>query len=143
MVGSRALSRKELTDRLLRKGADASDAQAAADWLEDLGAVDDRQYAAALARHYGGRGYGPARVREELRRRGVDRALWDAALEELPDPLEALCQLIQKKRRAPLSDRRERDRLSGALLRRGFSWEDVRAALRQCAEADGPDGEEA
>ena len=39
MIGSRALSKKELTRRLIQKGNDASDAQAAADWLEDIGAV--------------------------------------------------------------------------------------------------------
>lgn len=134
IVGSRALSRKELTDRLQRKGADAADAQAAADWLEDLGAVNDAAYAASLVRHYGGRGYGPARVREELRRRGIDRGLWDAALEEMPDPAEILDGLIRKKQRTSLSDRRELKRLSDSLLRRGFSWEDVKAALRRYAD---------
>ena len=69
MIGSRALSKKELTKRLIQKGNDEDDAQAAVDWLEDIGAVDDAGYAAALVRHYGGKGYGPARVKEELRRR--------------------------------------------------------------------------
>ena len=136
MVGSRALSKKELTDRLLRKGTEEAEAQAAADWLEDLGAVNDGEYAAALVRHYGSRGYGPARVREELRRRGVGRELWDAALEELPDPAEVLDGLIRKKQRAALSDRRELKRLSDSLLRRGFSWGDVKAALRRYADIE-------
>ena len=136
MIGSRALSKKELTRRLIQKGNDASDAQAAADWLEDLGAVDDRQYAAALARHYGGRGYGPARVREELRRRGVDQALWEEAMEEMPDPAEILDKLIQKRCRGDLSDPRERRRTSDALLRRGFAWRDVKAAMGRYAEME-------
>ena len=129
MIGSRALSKRELTRRLVKKGNDEADAQAAADWLEDIGAVDDAAYAAALARHYGQKGYGPARVREELRRRGVDRALWDSALEELPDPGEVLDRLIQKKCRGELSDPREKKRVSDALLRRGFAWSDVKAAM--------------
>ena len=136
MVGSRALSKKELTDRLLRKGTEEAEARAAADWLVDLGAVNDGEYAAALVRHYGSRGYGPARVREELRRRGVGRELWDAALEELPDPAEVLDGLIRKKQRAALSDRRELKRLSDSLLRRGFSWGDVKAALRRYADIE-------
>ena len=131
MVGSRALSKKELTNRLLRQGTEEAEARAAADWLEDLGAVNDGEYAAALVRHYGSRGYGPARVREELRRRGVGRELWDTALEELPDPAEVLDGLIRKKQRAALSDRRELKRLSDSLLRRGFSWGDVKAAWRR------------
>ena len=134
IIGSRALSKQELTRRLVKKGNDASDAQAAADWLEDIGAVNDVQYAAALARHYGDRGYGPARVREELRRRGVDRELWDEALEELPEAAEVLDRLIQKKCRGDLSDPREKRRVSDALLRRGFSWSDVKAAIGRYAE---------
>ena len=134
MIGSRALSKKELTKRLIQKGNEEADAQAAVEWLEDIGAVDDAGYAAALARHYGGKGYGPARVREELRRRGVDRELWDDALEEMPDPGEILDQLIQKKCRGDLSDPREKKRVSDALLRRGFGWSEVKAAMGRYAE---------
>ena len=136
MIGNRALSKKELTRRLVKKGSDETDAQAAADWLEDIGAVDDAGYAAAVARHYGGKGYGPQRVREELRRRGVDRALWDEALEEMPETAEILDQLIRKKCRGELSDPREKKRVSDALLRRGFAWSDVKAAMGRYTEIE-------
>lgn len=129
IIGSRALSRSELQRRLVRKGADEADAQAAADWLEDIGAVNDEAYAAAVARDYGRRGYGPQRVREELRRRGISRELWDEAMAQLPDSAAVLDTLIRKKCRGDLSDPREVKRLSDALLRRGFSWGEVRAAV--------------
>ena len=134
IIGSRALSKKELTRRLVKKGNEEADAQAAADWLEDIGAVNDASYAASLVRHYGGKGYGPARVREELRRRGVDRELWDAALEEMPASDEILDQLIQKRCRGDLSDPKERKRTCDALMRRGFGWSEVRAAMSRYAE---------
>ena len=134
IIGSRALSKKELTRRLVKKGNEESDAQAAADWLEDIGAVNDASYAASLVRHYGGKGYGPARVREELRRRGVDRELWDAAMEDMPDSEEILDQLIQKRCRGDLSDPKERKRTCDALMRRGFSWGEVKAAMSRYAE---------
>lgn len=134
MIGSRALSKKELTRRLVKKGSDEADAKAAADWLEDIGAVDDAGYAAALVRHYGGKGYGPARVREELRRRGVDRELWDEALEEMPEAAEILDALIRKKCRGELSDPKEKKRVSDGLLRRGFAWSDVKAAMGRYTE---------
>lgn len=134
MIGSRPLSKKELTRRLVRKGADEEDAGEAADWLEDIGAVNDREYAAMLVRHYAGKGYGRARIREEMYRRGVDRELWDQALEELPDQSETLDRLIQKKCRGDLSDRREVRRVSESLLRRGFSWSEVKDALRRYTE---------
>ena len=134
IIGGRPLSKRELTRRLVRKGADAEDAGAAADWLEDIGAVNDREYAALLVRHYAGKGYGRARIREEMRRRGVDRELWDEALEELPDQTETLDRLIQKKCRGALSDRREVRRVSESLMRRGFSWSEVKEALRRYTE---------
>ena len=69
MISARPLSRKELQKRLVQKGSGEEDAAAAVEWLEDLGAVNDEDYAATLVRHYSARGYGPLRIREELRRR--------------------------------------------------------------------------
>ena len=72
----------------------------------------------------------------QMYRRGVDRELWDSALEELPDPAEILDRLIQKKCRGELSDPREKKRVSDALLRRGFSWSEVRSAMGRYAEME-------
>ena len=131
MAGRRALSRRELEQKLQRRGAEASEIQAAADWLEDLGAIDDAAYARLVARHYGDRGYGPGRVREELHRRGVPREFWDGALAELPDSGEAIDAYLQKKCRGAAPDEGERRRLADALRRRGFAWEDVQSALER------------
>ena len=75
IVSSRMVSRKELTDKLERRGATEEEAADTADWLEDLGALNDEAYAAAVARHYGRMGYGKLRVRQELRVRTVLTAL--------------------------------------------------------------------
>ena len=134
MIGRQALSKSELRRRLIRGGAAEADAQAAADWLENIGAVDDPAYAAAVARDYGRRGYGAARVRQEFQRRGVPRELWEAALAELPDSGAVLDALIRRKWSGELSDLREIKRLSDSLLRRGFSWGQVREALSRYVE---------
>ena len=136
MIGRRALSRQDLQRRLVKKGAEEADAQAAVDWLEDIGAVNDAAYAAMLVRHYGGKGYGVARVKEELRHRGIPKEFWDEALKELPESEEILDVLIQKKCRGDLSDPKERKRVSDGLLRRGFSWGEVKAALRRYTELE-------
>ena len=131
LSGSRALSRRELEEKLARRGAGAEDIQAAVNWLEELGAIDDAGYARLVARHYGDRGYGPGRVREELRRRGVPREFWDGALAELPDSGKAIDAYLQKKCRGAAPDEGERRRLADALRRRGFAWEDVQSALER------------
>lgn len=129
MIGRRALSKKELRDRLVKKGADREDADEAADWLEEIGAVDDGNYAGVIARHYASRGYGPGRVKEELRRRGVDRELWEEALAQLPESSEAIAAYLEKRRCGDLRDPKERKRVTDALVRRGFSWGEIRAVL--------------
>ena len=129
IAGSRALSRRELEEKLARRGVGQADVQAAADWLEDLGAINDGDYARLVARHYGDRGYGPGRVREELRRRGVPKEFWEDALAQLPEAGASIDAYLQKKCRSAAPDAQERRRLADGLLRRGFSWEDIRPAL--------------
>ena len=129
LAAGRMLSRKELSDRLVKKGADPQEAQETAQWLADLGAVDDAAYAGVIARHYAAMGYGPGRVRQELQRRGVPRDLWDDALAQLPDPEEAIDKLLAAKLRGKTPDRATLQRLSAALQRRGFQWQDIRPAL--------------
>ena len=131
MASGRMLSRKELTDRLGRKGIDLDTAEETADWLESLGAVDDAAYAGVIVRHYAASGYGPGRVRQELQKRGIPRALWDEALTQLPDSADAIDHFLRKKLGGRTPDRAMLKKLSDALLRRGFSWNDIRPALNR------------
>ena len=130
IVSARALSKRELTDRLCAKGASAENAQAAADWLEGVGALDDLAYAKTVVRHYSAGGYGAARIRDELRRRGVARELWDEALAEAPDAGETIARVIAAKTKGKSLGEKAYKKLSDLLLRRGFAWRDVKAALR-------------
>jgi len=129
MASSRMLSKKELQSRLTKKGVDEQDAAETADWLEDLGAVNDSTYAAVLVRHYGGMGYGPARVYQELRRRGIPRELWEEALTQMPPAKEAIEDFIKSRLRGKSPDATTAKKLSDALLRRGFSWNDIRPSI--------------
>ena len=134
MISSRPLSRRELIRKLGEKGAAESDAEAAADWLEEIGALNDADYALMLVRHYGGMGYGEAKIRDELYRRGVPRELWEDALAASSDPQEAIARVIAQKTKGRALDEKGRKRLSDMLLRRGFAWRDVRAALAKISE---------
>ena len=131
LIGRRAMSRAGLERRLREKGATEAEARGAAEWLEAIGALNDAEYAQVLARHCARQGYGPARVRDKLREKGVPRELWDAALEALPDPEELVVRFLEGKLRGRAPEEREKKRLSDALIRRGFSWGDVKAAWRR------------
>lgn len=129
MIGARALSKKELEKRLLQKGEDAQDAAQAVQWLEEIGALDDRSYASSIVRHYSVMGYGPAKIRDELYRRGIPREMWEEALAQAPDPAEAIERYIASKLRGKAADEKQLKRISDGLRRRGFHWEDIREAV--------------
>ncbi len=131
MASGRMLSKKEVRRRLAKKGADDAEAGELADWLESLGAVDDKGYAGVIARHYGGMGYGPGRVKQEFMRRGVPKELWEEALEQLPPSGEAVQKFIVSKLRGRDMTPEDGRKLAAALQRRGFSWNDIRPALNE------------
>ena len=84
LTGSRMLSKKQVVEHLTRRGGDRDAAEETALWLEELGAVDEAAYGAAVVRHYSAAGYGPGRIRQELQRRGVPRELWEELLSQMP-----------------------------------------------------------
>lgn len=136
LLSYRPMSCKELLDKLMQKGETPEDAEAAVAWLLEQGFLDDTRYAAQVVRHYAGKGYGEGRIRQELRRRGIPRELWDEAVREMPEPDDKLDRFLTSR----LSDPRDREqvrKVSAALLRRGYSWEEIRSALsRRSAEIE-------
>ena len=133
------MSRRDLERKLQEKGASEADARYAADWLEAIGAINDAEYGAALVRHYGRMGYGPARIKEKLYEKGVPKELWEEALEELPENGGQIDAFLASKLRGRTPDEKEKRRLTNALLRRGFGWDEVRAAWGRLGNEAGED----
>lgn len=128
---------EELCAKLVEKGAEPDEARAAVRYMVRVGFIDDERYAVMVVRHYAAKGYGVGRVREELRRRKLDRELWDAALAELPEPDETVDALLRAKLRGKAADRDTIRKAGAALVRRGFTWEAVKAATdRYLAEME-------
>ena len=130
LLSRRPHSRKELKDKLLRRGIDEEDAEDCVAWLAEHGFLDDGEYAGAVARHYAAKGYGAGRVRSELQRRGIDRELAADTLSDLPDNSGKIDAFLARRLHDP-SDREAVRKVSAALFRRGFSWEEIRAALHR------------
>ncbi|MFR5969224.1 MAG: regulatory protein RecX [Oscillospiraceae bacterium] len=125
LLEKRDYSEAELAAKLVEKGDDPDSARAAAARMAELGFVNDENYAAMVVRHYAAKGYGRARIREELRRRKLPRELWDAALDELPEQSDTVERLLMQKLRGRAPEGAELRRACAALIRRGFSWEEV------------------
>ena len=97
----------------------------------DVVPVDEAAYGAAVVRHYSAAGYGPGHIRQELQRRGVPRELWEELLSQMPPAEEAAERFIQSKCKGKQLDREMLRKLSAALQRRGFSWQDIGPVLRR------------
>ena len=106
-------------------------AQQVAQRMAQVGLVNDREYASTVVRHYSRKGYGPAKIRDELYRRGVPRELWDQAMEELNQDDRQLRALVEKKLRGAVPTREELKKVSAYLARRGFGWEEISRVLSQ------------
>lgn len=128
MLSRRPLSCKELKDKLIKKGESEETAEYCVRKMVEHGLMDDSAYAAAVARHYSAKGYGAGRVRSELSRRGVERDLWDDTISEMPVRNDKIDKFISVRLKDP-SDRDQVRKVSNALYRRGFSWDEIRNAL--------------
>lgn len=130
ITGKRSLSRAELIRKLGEKGFSEEDSAAAADWLSDLGVLDDAAYAEMLVRHYRAKGFGDLRVREELRRRGLDRDFAASVLEEnTQDASDAVAAFLKQKLRGAQLNEETKRKLSAALMRRGYTWAEIQSGF--------------
>ncbi|MDR1328219.1 MAG: recombination regulator RecX [Oscillospiraceae bacterium] len=130
ILGSRMLSRGSIEKRLRELGETEENASGAAAWLARIGLIDDEEFARELVRSFARRGYGVNRIRAELQKRLVPRELWDSALAETEpgDSAASAETYIASKLRGAAPDRDDRRRVSAALARRGFTWDDINAA---------------
>lgn len=128
ILGKRNMSRREITNRLIQKGESEETADDTADWLIRIGAVNDAEYASLIVRHYISRGYGKMRICDELYRRGIEKELWEDALSELPETDDGAYNLLVSKLKGTKPDKTALKRVTDALYRRGFSWDEIKSA---------------
>ena len=139
LLAGRPLSRKELRDKLTARPRDKEkeplctpgEADRVCDRLEELGYLNDAEYARTVVRHYSAKGYGERKLRDELFRRGVPQGLWEQAMEEAEAPGDGIDAFLQKRLRGKTLDQKELKRASDALARRGYSWSDIREGLNR------------
>ena len=138
IVTASNVSKRDLRQRLIQKGEDPGQADAAVQWMEDLKLVDDRETAAQIVRGCALKGYGIARAKQALYEKRIPKEYWEDALEDYPDQTESIVAFL-RSRLGTDADERSRKRAIDALIRRGHRYGDVRQALRQL-ELEIPEG---
>ena len=136
LLAVRARSGGEIRQSLRRIGYAPETVARVMEKLEQERLLDDQDFADAWTRSRASRHYGPRRIAMELRQKGISEEDAAAALEAIPeeDLRENALSLARKAllRAKPGEDpRRTRQRITESLIRRGYSFEDARAACNE------------
>lgn len=137
LLTARMLSAGQLAEKLTAKGATQEQAARVVAWAQEVGLLDDEEYAKALARHYRAKGYGRYKIKDEFYRRRIPREYWEQALAGLEPPDDWLADFLARKIKDP-EDPAQIKKASDALVRRGFSWQEVSQAVSRFLDGEEP-----
>jgi regulatory protein len=139
-------TRKQLADALRKREIPDEAAEEVLSRFEEVGLINDSAFADAWveSRHHG-RGLARRALARELRTKGVDSTLIDAAVSQLDSEQEEATarELVDRKLRATRGldrDKRLR-RLAGMLARKGYPEGMALRVVRQALEEEGEDTE--
>ena len=125
-------ARDELLRKLIRRGFESSICDTVLDELVAEGALSDERFAHAYVNYRRERGFGPLRIHEELRKRGIDADLRECSC-PISDPewITRACALRYKRYGAAVpSDYADRVQQSRYLTQRGFNASQVSIAVQ-------------
>lgn len=131
LLTRREHSRKELTRKLVSRGVDAAEVEAAVDKLTNAGWQDDRRFAESLVRSRAASGYGPLHIRAELGTHDLPAEVRQLALDDFDGDWTGIARDLVARRFGRIDDARTRERKAADyLIRRGFPSDVVRAVVR-------------
>lgn len=136
LLGGRDYGRNELTAKLKNNYSEET-ALAVTELMCEYGYVDDARYAEKLARNYiKVRRYGRSRAAMMMAQKGLDRDTIDEALSRYTqeDIVAEITDILRKKYAdrlflEGLEGKKEMQKIIAALARRGYSYNDIKAAL--------------
>ena len=132
LLSRRDHSVKELKTKLLRT-SDEKNSQKAIDRMLELGYLDDEKYARTLLNHLiNNKNMSASFIKQEMFKRGVPSEIISNVLEEVEiDNVSSIKELIVGKYRNKLLAENGREKVIAALIRKGFSYNDVKAAFNE------------
>ncbi|HJD28840.1 MAG TPA: recombination regulator RecX [Candidatus Blautia avicola] len=129
-------TKKGLENKLEQNGYPPEAVEEAIAYAESFHYIDDKRYAVNYIQNQRGC-KGRARIMMELRNKGVSQEDIDFAFQETEegaDTRERIRELIRKKRKSQgTMEEKERQKLYGFLMRRGFASSDILSVLRESA----------
>lgn len=129
----RSHSERELTDKLIRAGAEREDIEGILEFCRRYGFVNDKSYAERKARDLKNlKRYGRRRIEQELYSKGIGREDIASAVEQLDfeDTEEILYPLVRKKL-AGNFERKSIDRTMRYFIYRGYEISDIKNCIER------------
>ena len=135
LLSRREHSTVELKRKLEGKGHTRDSVDRVVDKLADRKLVSDERFASSFISHHGRRGQGPIRIRAELRQQGASDDVISAALAACDLDWVAIAAGVRQRKfkGAPPSSPAERAKQVRFLQYRGFSTDQIRAAMQSMA----------
>ena len=133
ILNAAAQTRSGLQHKLARAGFAPGAVDVACSRVEAMGYVNDRAYAEAALHRRQQQGRGVKVIASELRQKGIDRALVDELLGQVSeeDEIEGATELARKQLERNADQPRQREKMIGRLMRRGYAPSVARKALEK------------
>ncbi len=130
LLSRREHSVKELKDKLLRT-VDEESAEKAIEKYIELGYLDDEKFAKTLSEYlFNKKHCSVAQVRQELYKKGICREIISEVIDDADyDSVDSITAVLNKNYLRKLSAPDGKDKVIAALMRRGFSYGDIKAAI--------------
>ena len=127
LLSYRAHSKKELQDKLKRR-LDEKSAKIAADKMEQIGLLNDENYARDFASHLQkNKMYAKKRISYELSKKGINEEIISEVLDNLELSEDETLEKAASKKSS--ENEKEKRRLIAHLMRLGYSWSQINRFL--------------
>ncbi len=132
-LSRREHSINELRTKLGRKTDNPEWIEESINYLKQLKYLDDERYIQNFLKDCNEyKKYGPSRIKQELKLKGIDKELINQTfLDSEFDYFESAVQCLNRKCRDKITDRKEKDKLTRFLLSKGFSFDMIKYAFEK------------
>ena len=137
IVAATNVSKKDLEQRLIRKGESPQQAKETVSWMEGLALLDDEKTARLIVERCAAKGYGLAKAKQSLFEKRIPKDLWEDALADYPDQTENIVNFLRSRLKDNWEER-DLKRAIDALLRKGHAYSQIRQGL-QCLQMESDD----
>lgn len=132
-LSRRSHSEKELLDKVIKGGVDRESAVKAIERFKELGYINDRDFAFEYTEYLlNSKRYSLNRVKQELYYKGISKDIISEVIDGIEtDQAQTVINIINKSYVRKLNEEGGREKVIAALMRRGFSYSDIKEAFNR------------